>query len=135
MPLRIAIGPRDLENNTIELARRDTLEKSIVDLNDLGEVVPKTLKDIQQNLFAKALKHRSENSTKVDSWDEFKEVINGKGGFVLAHWDGSSETEEKIKQETKATIRCIPLDAEVEEGECVYTGKPSSKRVIFAKAY
>tara|TARA_R110002096_G_scaffold436050_1_gene666137 strand:+ start:79762 stop:81240 length:1479 start_codon:yes stop_codon:yes gene_type:complete len=135
VPLRIAIGPRDLENNTIELARRDTLEKSIVDLNDLGEVVPKTLKDIQQNLFAKALKHRSENSTKVDSWDEFKEVINGKGGFVLAHWDGSSETEEKIKQETKATIRCIPLDAEVEEGECVYTGKPSSKRVIFAKAY
>lgn len=135
VPLRIAIGPRDLANNTIELARRDTLEKSIVNLDDLAEVIPNTLKDIQENLFQRALKYRSDNTCKVNTWEEFKNVINGDGGFVEAHWDGSSETEEKIKQETKATIRCIPLDAIEEEGLCVYSGKPSSKRVLFAKAY
>lgn len=135
VPLRIAIGPRDLANNTIELARRDTLEKFIVNLDDLAKVIPNTLEEIQKNLFQKALKHRADNTCKVDTWEEFKNVINGDGGFVEAHWDGSSETEEKIKKETKATIRCIPLDAVEEEGVCVYSGKPSSKRVLFAKAY
>lgn len=135
VPLRIAIGPRDIANNTIELARRDTLEKSIVNMNELSKVIPKTLKDIQENLFQRALKHRDDNTSKVDTWEEFKEVVNGPGGFVEAHWDGSSETEEKIKQETKATIRCIPLDSKDEEGLCIYSGKPSSKRVLFAKAY
>lgn len=135
VPLRIAIGPRDLANNTIELARRDTLEKSIVNLDDLGDLIPKTLEDIQKNLFQRAKDHRANNTTQVDTWEEFKEVINGKGGFVEAHWDGSSETEEKIKKETKATIRCIPLDAKDEHGACVYSGNPSTKRVLFAKAY
>lgn len=135
VPLRIAIGPRDLENNTIELARRDTLEKSIVKLEDLGSTIQMTLEAIQTNLFDKAQKHRAENTRNVDSWEEFKRVINEEGGFVNAHWDGSSETEEKIKQETKATIRCIPLDSVLEDGICVFSGKPSKQRVLFAKAY
>lgn len=135
VPLRIAIGPRDLENNTVELARRDTLEKSLINLDDIVETVGTTLSQIQENLYKKAADFRTNNTRKVDSWEEFKNVINGEGGFVEAHWDGTSETEERIKQETKATIRCIPLDAVEEEGKCVFSGKPSSRRVLFAKAY
>ena len=135
VPLRIAIGPRDLENNTVELARRDIFKKEFVDVDKLRDKVIDVLDEIQQGLYDKALKFREENTRKVDSWDEFKDVLENKGGFILAHWDGTAETEEKIKEETKATIRAIPLDAEAEEGKCVYSGNKSSKRVLFAKAY
>lgn len=134
VPVRIAIGPRDLENGTAEVARRDTKEKSVMQLTDLGLKVEHLLEQIQDNLFEKALSFRDSKMIPVNSWDEFKAKIED-GGFLLAHWDGTPETEEKIKQETKATIRCIPLDAKDEEGVCVYSGKPSSKRVIFARAY
>ncbi len=135
VPVRIAIGPRDLENGTAEVARRDTKEKNSYQLSELETAIPKLLDDIQENIFKKALDYRTEHTTKVDSYDEFKEVINGKGGFVSAHWDGTAETENRIKDETKATIRCIPLNNELEEGKCVYSGKPSTQRVLFAKAY
>ncbi len=136
VPVRIAIGPKDLEKGTVEVARRDTLEKQFVPSDEtLAQNIKKLLNDIQVNLFEKARQFRDENTCKVDSWDEFKEVLEGKGGFILAHWDGTNETENKIKEETKATIRCIPFDAKEEEGKCVYTGKPSSRRVLFAKAY
>ena len=134
VPVRIAIGPRDLENGTAEVARRDTKEKSVMQLTDLGMKVEHLLEQIQQNIYNKALSFRDEKMINVDSWAEFKEKIE-EGGFLLAHWDGTPETEEKIKQETKATIRCIPLDAKEEAGVCVYSGQPSSKRVIFARAY
>jgi len=135
VPLRMAIGPRDLENNTAELARRDTLEKENLSQDVLIDRIETLLVEIQDNLFKKALDFRNELITEVDNFDEFKEVLNSKGGFVSAHWDGSSETEEKIKNLTKATIRCIPNNAQEEEGKCVLSGKPSSKRVLFAKAY
>jgi prolyl-tRNA synthetase len=135
VPIRLAIGPRDIENKKVELARRDTSEKSLVDIEGIEELIPEILDEIQKNIFDKALKFREENTRKVDSYDEFKTLLKEKGGFILAHWDGTEETEEKIKQETKATIRCIPLDREKEKGMCMVSGKPSDGRVIFAKAY
>lgn len=135
VPLRIAMGPRDLENGTLEIARRDTLEKQTISIDDTVSFVQKTLTEMQDKLFNKALNYRNEHITKVESFDEFKEVLETKGGFVSAHWDGTIATEEKIKDLTKATIRCIPNDAENEEGKCVYSGANSTKRVLFAKAY
>jgi prolyl-tRNA synthetase len=135
VPLRIAIGPRDLENGTYELARRDTLTKETVSANGISDLVVQLLDEIQDNLWTKALNHRSENITEVEDYDTFKEVLEQKGGFISAHWDGTAETEDRIKEETKATIRCIPLDQKIEEGSCIYSGKPSKGRVLFAKAY
>jgi prolyl-tRNA synthetase len=135
VPLRLAIGPRDLENGTAELARRDTLEKKIVMQEELTETMSGLLDEIQDNLFQRALNYRDDMVTEVDTFDQFKEVLESKGGFLSAHWDGTAETEEEIKTQTKATIRCIPLDEPGEPGECVLTGKPSTRRVIFAKAY
>lgn len=134
VPVRLVLGARDIENGTIEVMRRDTLEKETVAIDGIEDYVVKLLDDIQANIYTKALNHRLSMTTKVDTWEEFKEQIE-KGGFILAHWDGTTETEEKIKEETKATIRCIPLDGEDEEGKCVYTGKPSKRRVIFARNY
>lgn len=134
VPVRLVLGARDIENGTIEVMRRDTLEKETVTIDGIEDYVVKLLDDIQANIYTKALNHRLSMTTKVDTWEEFKEQIE-KGGFILAHWDGTTETEEKIKEETKATIRCIPLDGEEEEGKCVYTGKPSKRRVIFARNY
>ena len=135
VPLRIAIGPRDIESNTLELARRDTLTKEIVSQEGISEYIKKLLEEIQNNLFDRALKFRNGLITEVDTFDEFVEVLENKGGFISAHWDGTSETEEQIKNTTKATIRCIPLDTKEEEGICILSGKKSSKRVLFAKAY
>ena len=135
VPVRIAIGPRDIENNTLEIARRDTLEKEIKSQEGIENFIEDLLNKIQENIYNKALKFREENTHKVDTYDDFKNIIEQKGGFVLAHWDGTSETEQKIKDETKATIRCIPFDAPEEDGKCIYTGKPSKKRALFAKAY
>ncbi len=136
VPVRLSMGPRDLENNSIEIARRDTKEKEFFDLGgDLTEKISDLLNSIQENIYNKALTFRNENTTAVDSYDDFKKVLDDQGGFVSAHWDGTAETEEKIKEETKATIRCIPLDAKEEEGKCIYSGKPSSRRVLFARAY
>jgi prolyl-tRNA synthetase len=135
VPVRLAIGPRDLENGTVEVARRDTLEKKIEKIDNIENTVGELLDDIQRNIYSKALKFREENTTLVDSYDEFREVLNSKGGFILAHWDGTAETEEMIKDETKATIRCIPFDSPEEEGKCMVTGKPSKRRVVFAVAY
>lgn len=135
VPLRIAIGPRDLENGSVELARRDTLTKEFVQQDKLTSKITSLLAQIQEDLYAKALEFRDEHITKVETFDEFKEVLEVKGGFISAHWDGTVETEKKIKTLTKASIRCIVLDAESEEGKCVLTGEFSSRRVIFAKAY
>ncbi|KXK40251.1 MAG: proline--tRNA ligase [Saprospiraceae bacterium] len=135
IPVRLGLGKRDLEQNTIEVARRDTKAKMSIGLEVVVPYVEQLLEDIQQNLYIRAKAYRDEHITEVNSFEEFKEVIETKGGFVSAHWDGTPETEEKIKEETKATIRCIPLNAKEEAGKCVYTGKPSTKRVIFAKAY
>ena len=135
VPVRLAMGPRDLENNSVEVARRDTLSKEIVEFDKVVDYVEGLMGTIQKDLFNRAAKHREENTHKADTWEEFTDILKNKGGFVLAHWDGSAETEEQIKQETKATIRCIPLDGEDEKGKCIKTGKPSNKRVIFAKAY
>jgi len=135
IPVRLAIGPRDMENNTLEVSRRDTLEKEIKSQDGIEEYIVSLLDKIQNNIYQKALKFRQENTFKVDTYDEFKEILDATGGFVLAHWDGTAETEQRIKEETKATIRCIPLDAPEEEGKCIYSGKPSKKRVLFAKAY
>ena len=134
VPVRFAIGPRDLENNTVEVARRDTLEKEVLQMENIAEKTEHLLESIQQNIYQKALDFREENTFKVDTWDEFKERIK-KGGFVLAHWDGTPETEEKIKEETKATIRLIPMDGKKEAGKCIYSGKDSQQRVVFARAY
>lgn len=134
VPVRIAIGPRDLENGTVEVARRDTKEKEILQQKDLAHKVENLLEKIQRNLYQKAIDYREEMTNKADSWDEFNQLIE-KGGFVFAHWDGTPETEEEIKQQTKATIRCIPLNNKQEEGKCILTGKPSTQRVVFAKAY
>lgn len=135
VPLRIAIGPKDLENGTVELARRDTLTKEIVPLNDLTSVIEQLLKDIQESLFDRALNYRDSHITEVETFEEFKDVLKTKGGFISAHWDGTNETEAKIKDLTKATIRCIPLINKEEEGVCVFSGAPSKCRVLFAKAY
>ncbi len=136
VPLRIAIGPRDLQNNTVELARRDTLSKEFTPMDGLRDKVLDLLDEIQDSLFSRALKFRENNTYEVDTWDEFKDIIANKGGFVMAHWDGTNETEDKIKAETKASIRSIPLDYDdSDEGKCIYTGKPSKGRVVFAKAY
>ena len=134
VPLRIALGKRDLENGTVELARRDTLEKSSIPLEEVADTVNDLLGQIQQSLFERALRFQKANTHRVDSWEEFVERIE-EGGFLSAHWDGTAETEERIKKETKATIRCIPLNAEEENGKCVYSGNPSKKRVLFARAY
>lgn len=137
VPVRIALGPRDLENGTIEIARRDTLTKESFTLAEMPieQKISALLDEIQDSIYRKAFDFREEHTTEVNSWDEFKEVLESKGGFVSAHWDGTSETEEKIKELTKATIRCIPLNQKEESGSCVLTGKPSRGRVYFAKAY
>lgn len=135
VPVRMAIGNRDMESNTIEVARRDTGEKKTVSMDNIVDYVDNLLVEIQDNLFNEALNFREDHTTEVSSYDEFKEVLNSKGGFVLAHWDGTNATEEIIKKETKATIRCIPFDQVKEEGECIVTGKKSSGKVLFAKAY
>jgi prolyl-tRNA synthetase len=135
VPVRIAIGPKDMEKGTVEVARRDTLEKAYVAQGDVLEHVMGLMDAIQNNIYNKALQFRKENTVEVDDYDAFKEVIDQKGGFVLAHWDGTPETEELIKQETKATIRLIPIDGKDEPGVCIRTGKPSLRKVVFAKAY
>lgn len=134
VPVRLAMGPRDLQNGTIEVSRRDTLEKQVVSIEGIESYIEQLLSDIQENIYKKAFDFRTQNTVKVETWEEFKEALK-KGGFILAHWDGTSETEEKIKAETKATIRNIPLDSKSEEGKCVYSGKPSARRVLFALAY
>jgi prolyl-tRNA synthetase len=135
VPLRIAVGPRDLENNTVELARRDLRTKEVKAMDGLETVIEHLLEEIQVNLFQRSVDMRESYITSVDSYEDFKKVLGEKGGFIAAHWDGTSETEEAIKAETKATIRCIPLDQVAEEGVCVYSGKPSKGRVLFAMAY
>jgi prolyl-tRNA synthetase len=135
VPVRIAIGPRDLENKTVEIARRDTLEKKTYPVDQIIDVVVNLLDDIQKNIYQKALDYRTTHTYKTDSYEEFKQILDDKGGFILAHWDGTTETEELIKEETKATIRCIPFDAPEEQGKCIRTGKPSNKRVVFARSY
>ena len=135
VPVRMAIGKRDLENGTVEVARRDTFEKQTVSICEVVDFATNLLEEIQENLFKKALNYRDEHITEVNTFDEFKDVIENKGGFVSAHWDGTEETEDKIKELTKATIRCIPNDAKDEVGKCIFTGNPSSKKVLFAKAY
>ena len=135
VPVRITIGPRDIEQGTVEVARRDTLEKEVFQMIDIENKISHLLDQIQQNLFQKAMNFRENNTFRVDTWDEFKSVLDNKGGFIYAHWDGTPETEEKIKEETKATIRVIPLNNPQEEGKCVYSGKPSAQRVVFARSY
>lgn len=133
-PVRIAIGPRDMENGTVEVARRDTLEKQVMQVVDIADKVEHLLQAIQDNLYQKALSMRENSTRAVDTYDEFKVAIE-EGGFILAHWDGSAETEERVKNETKATIRCIPLDGDATPGKCMVTGDPSARRVLFARAY
>ncbi|NNK87036.1 MAG: proline--tRNA ligase [Flavobacteriaceae bacterium] len=135
VPLRIAIGPKDLENGTVEVARRDELSKQIIAIDSVVETVSMLLDEIQKNLYERALNFRDDHITEVDDFDTFKSVLEEKTGFISAHWDGTAETEEKIKELTKATIRCIPIDEEAKPGSCVYTGNPSERRVLFAKAY
>lgn len=135
VPVRVAIGLRDLENNVVEIARRDTKEKNTVSIDGLSAHIKQLLEDIQQNIFNKAKKFRDEHITEVNSWNEFVELLDTKGGFISAHWDGTGETEDKIKEMTKATIRCIPLNNQQSEGKCILTGNPSSQRVLFARAY
>ena len=134
VPVRLALGPRDIENGTVELARRDTLEKKVLPQEGIATYINDLLEEIQVNIYQKALTFRNENTRKVETWDELVDVLDNKGGFALAHWDGTRESEEKI-QETKATIRCLPLDAEQEAGKCVVSGKPSKQRVVIARAY
>tara|TARA_B110000014_G_scaffold229865_1_gene190998 strand:- start:815 stop:2290 length:1476 start_codon:yes stop_codon:yes gene_type:complete len=135
IPVRIVLGPKDLENNTVEVARRDELSKEIIDVNQVDNIVPKLLKEIQINLFDKAKEFRKENTYHVKDYNEFKEIIKNKGGFIYAHWDGSKETENLIKKETKATIRCIPMGYETNPGKCIITGKKSKGLVVFGKSY
>ncbi len=135
VPLRMALGARDLENNVVEVARRDTKEKKSYSLDGIAEVIKNLLEEIQQAMFDKALAYREQHITKVDDWNEFEKLLDGKGGFLSAHWDGTTETEDAIKEKAKATIRCIPLNNEMEEGKCILTGKPSKRRVLFARAY
>ncbi|HVZ96746.1 MAG TPA: His/Gly/Thr/Pro-type tRNA ligase C-terminal domain-containing protein, partial [Chitinophagaceae bacterium] len=135
VPVRIAIGARDLQNNVAEVARRDTKEKKSVSLDGLANTIFQLLQDIQQNIYDKAKAYRDSNIIKVSDWNEFEKALDTRGGFISAHWDGTAETEEKIKELTKATIRCIPLNNPQEEGACILTGKPSKERVLFARAY
>lgn len=135
VPVRLAIGARDIQNGTIELARRDTLEKTVIKQEECVEYIEKLLPEMQEAIYKKALNFREENTTDANNFDEFKDILKNKGGFISAYWDGTPETEEKIKTETKATIRCIPLNQEQSEGKCVYSGKPATHKVLFAKAY
>ena len=135
VPVRLALGARDLENNLVEVARRDTKEKQSISFDDVIEHIKNLLEEIQQNLFNKARAYREEHTTKADNWDEFEKLLDEKGGFISAHWDGTPKTEEAIKEKTKATIRCIPLNNPQEKGSCILTGKPSKERVLFARAY
>jgi prolyl-tRNA synthetase len=135
IPLRIAIGERDLQAGTVEIARRDTLEKATVKIDDAAEYIETKLEEIQKNLFNNASKRLESMTFKADTLDEFRNILDTTGGFVMAHWDGTPETEEKIKEETKATIRCIPLNNAREDGKCIYSGQPSTQRVLFARAY
>ena len=135
VPIRLAMGQRDFTNGTIEIMRRDTLEKETISQEGIEDRIEKLLDEIQKGIYEKALKFRDSMITRVDTYEEFKSVLDSKGGFILAHWDGTPETEEKIKNETKATIRCIPVDAPEEEGRCIISGKPSHRRVIFARSY
>ena len=135
VPVRLAIGPRDIENSTVEVARRDTLEKETVPMNGVEAHITGLLEDIQNNIYHKALEFRKANTFYVDKWDDFVNILDNQGGFIMAHWDGTAETEEKIKEETKATIRCIPFDSPDEDGKCIYSGKPSKRRVLFARSY
>jgi prolyl-tRNA synthetase len=135
VPVRIAIGPRDIENNTVEVARRDTLSKVTIPIDGIEAHITGLLDDIQKNIYAKALEFRKANTYSVDKWEDFVNILDNQGGFILAHWDGTSETEDKIKEETKATIRCIPFDSPEEDGKCIYSGKPSKRRALFARSY
>jgi prolyl-tRNA synthetase len=135
VPVRIAIGARDMQNNVVEIARRDTKEKATVSMDGLPNTITVLLNDIQENIYNKAKFFRDNNITKADTWEEFERVLDNKGGFISAHWDGTAETEDKIKELTKATIRCIPLDNVQEDGKCILTGQPSKERVLFARAY
>ncbi|HVA99252.1 MAG TPA: His/Gly/Thr/Pro-type tRNA ligase C-terminal domain-containing protein, partial [Bacteroidia bacterium] len=135
IPIRIAIGGRDMENKTAEIARRDLKTKETIRQDEIEIKIPALLDEIQKNLFLKAKNFKEQMTVEANSYEEFKKILDEKGGFVMAHWDGTPETEQKIKEETKATIRCIPLNNKMEEGKCILTGKPSSQRVMFAKAY
>ena len=135
VPVRLAIGPRDLQNKTIEVARRDTLTKETIPVDRVNDFIPGLLEEIQSGIYQKALNFRKENTFYIDNWEEFNRVLDDTGGFIMAHWDGTAETEEKIKEETKATIRCIPFDSPEEEGRCIYSGRPSVRRVLFARSY
>jgi len=135
VPVRIAIGARDMEKNVVEVARRDTKEKTVVSMDGLATTISVLLDDIQQSIYNKAKKYRDENISPVDNWEDFEKHLDDKGGFISAHWDGTAETENKIKELTKATIRCIPLNNKQEEGKCILTGQPSKERVLFARAY
>jgi len=135
VPIRIAMGLRDLDNQVVELARRDTKEKASVPMEGLASHISQLLETIQQAMFDKALAYRNQHITRVDTWEEFERTLSEKGGFISAHWDGTAATEEAIKEKTKATIRCIPLNNAPEEGKCILTGAPSHQRVLFAMAY
>ena len=135
VPVRLALGARDLEKNVVEVARRDTKEKKVVGLDGIAQYVDGLLLDIQHNMYNKAKAYQQEHITPANSWDEFEKLLDEKGGFISAHWDGTPETEEAIKEKTKATIRCIPLNNPLEDGKCILTGKPSTQRVLFARAY
>ena len=135
VPVRVALGLRDIENNVAEVARRDTKEKQSMSLDGLADNIKELLAQIQQNIYDKALAFRNENIREANSWDEFGKLLDEKAGFISAHWDGTGETEEKIKEQTKATIRCIPMNNKLENGTCVFSGKPSTQRVLFARAY
>jgi prolyl-tRNA synthetase len=135
VPVRLAIGPRDLQNGTVELARRDTLTKEVLPLEGIEQHIHDLMDEIQTSIYQRAMDYRIENTRTADTYDEFKQILKEKGGFIMAHWDGTAETEEKIKQETKATIRCLPIDGPKEPGKCMVTGKPSERRVAFAIAY
>jgi prolyl-tRNA synthetase len=135
IPVRLALGPRDVLNNTVEVARRDTLTKETILLESLNDHILKLLNDIQDNLLKKAIRFREENTFYVDKWSDFLDILDNQGGFIMAHWDGTAETEAKIKEETKATIRCIPFDSPEQEGKCIFSGKPSKRRVLFARSY
>jgi len=135
VPVRVAIGARDLEKNVVEVARRDTKEKKTVGLDGIAQYIDGLLIEIQHNMFNKAKEYRDTHITNADTWEEFEKLLDEKGGFVAAHWDGTVETEADIKDKTKATIRCIPLNNKMEDGKCILTGKPSKQRVLFARAY
>jgi len=135
VPVRIAIGPRDIENGTVEIARRDTLTKEVIPAETIADHISLLLEDIQKNIYIKASEFKTANTFYVDKWEDFVNIIENQGGFIMAHWDGTSETEEKIKNETKATIRCIPFNSPEEEGKCIYSGKPSKRRALFALSY